>query len=1067
MKLEPRAIYLPGQRIFLALALLCLLPVFVAAQGTPVVTGTVTDELGEPLIGVNVFIQGTTEGTVTDLDGRYSLPFSVGTTSSTVVYSYTGYANQIRKVDFAANGLEINIDIELAVDVTQLDEIVVTGTSVATSRKQLGNAISTVKSEDIANTGTNNVLGALSGKVMGALITQNSGDPAGGVSIRLRGTSTINGSSDPLYIIDGVIVDNSSQNVINLNADAMGTGFQSGQNRLVDINPNDIERIEVINGAAAAAIYGSLASNGVVQIFTKRGKIGKPKVSFSTSFSVSELRKRLDFTDHPERFGIQGSPRLATTQDRLTTIADLRSASDRAADPGTGPAALAGRPLVEDKYPVQRYDYQDNIFGTGLGNENFLSISGGTENTRYYGSVSYSRNEGIIVNTHFQKYGAKLRVDQDLTDWAKLSVGLNYVNSSSEDKPNGNNFFSPISTMIIIDNVWDITERDEEGNLLHVEPVRMNPLSVIEEFDITQNTNRFIGDLQLSLFPFEGFSFKYVLGLDVYNLRGNTLQPRVPYSPVSAAFFPDGYVAVANSNVSKVNNDLTATYQTSFGNITSTTTAGASIWYDRTDFSSAQGRDLAPFVSTLAGATNLFTNPMESVSEATINGYFLQQSFGFNDFLFVTLAGRIDGSSRFGEDERNQFYPKASASLVLSELDFWKNSGISDNWNNFKLRFSYGQSGNLTGIGAFTRFTNFSSFGYLGRSAIVPNSALGNAGVRPEQQTEVEFGADLSFLNNRLGLSVTYYTQEITDLLLNRNLSPSSGGASIIENIGEMSNKGLELMVNANPVKSRNFSWDVTLAYNTFENEVSGIGGGRAGITLRGGGGTQSAIDGQPLGVFFAVQYARNPDGSLLLQPVETASGTAMLPQVERGDDIAGVAQRDANGQPTGTPLRAVIGDPNPDWTGSLLNEFRYKRFGLRVLFDAIWGFDVYNWNKITSNNVGSSPLAGAELRGEVPRGWVAAIGGFIGPRIQEEHVEDGSFVKLRELAFSYNAGKVGNLFSNLTINIIGRNLISFDDYTGYDPETNSAGQSSRVRGDDFGNVPIPRTFMLGLTASF
>ncbi len=1068
MKLDSNKLFNCWQRIFILVVLAGSFPVLLSAQGTPVLRGTVTDDLGEALIGVNVYIEGTTEGTITDLDGRYSLPFSVGTTTATVIYSYTGYANQSRSIDFAANGPEITLDIQLETDVTQLDEIVVTGASVATSRKQLGNAISTVKSEDLSNTGTNNVIGALSGKVMGALVTQNSGDPGGGVSIRLRGTSTINGSSDPLYIIDGVIVDNSSQNVINLNADAMGTGFQSGQNRLVDINPSDIERIEVINGAAAAAIYGSLASNGVVQIFTKRGKIGKPKVNFSTSFSVSELRKRLDFTDHPERFGIQGSDRLATTQDRLTTIADLRSATDRANDPGTGPAALAGRPLVEDKYPVQRYDYQDNIFGTGLGTENHLSISGGTENTRYYGSVSYSRNEGIIVNTHFQKYGAKLRVDQDLTEWAKLSVGLNYVNSSSEDKPNGNNFFSPISTMIIIDNVWDITERDEEGNLLHVEPVRMNPLSVIEDFDITQNTNRLIGDLQLSVYPFKGLSLKYVLGLDEYNLRGNTFQPRVPYSPVSAAFFPDGYVAVANSNVRKVNNDFTATYQTEFGNnITSTTTAGASIWYDRTDFSSAQGRDLAPFVSTLAAATNLFANPVEGVAEATINGYFLQQSFGFNDLLFVTLAGRIDGSSRFGEDERNQFYPKASASLVLSELGFWKDSGISNNWNTFKLRFSYGQSGNLTGIGAFTRFTNFSSQSYLGRSAIVPNSNLGNAGIRPEQQTEIEFGADLSFLKNRLGVSVTYYDQEITDLLLNRNLSPSSGGASIIENIGEMSNNGLELMINANPIKSRDFSWDVTLAYNTFENKVNGIGGGRAGIQLRGGGGTQSAIDGQPLGVFFAVQYARNPDGTLLLRDVETANGTVRLPQVERGDDITGVAMRDANGQPTGTPLRAVLGDPNPDWTGSLLNEFRYKRFGLRVLFDAIQGFDVYNWNKITSNNVGSSPLAGAELRGEVPRGWVAAIGGFIGPRIQEEHVEDGSFVKLRELGFSYNAGKVGNLFSNLTINIVGRNLLSFDDYTGYDPETNSAGQSSRVRGDDFGNVPIPRTFMLGLSASF
>lgn len=1055
------------QRVPILLVFALLLPFFVAAQNLPVVSGKVTDDLNESLIGVTIMLKGSDTGTLTEADGTYSLALPSGTTDAKLVFSYIGYSSQTLSVDFAGSSMA-QLDVQMYPDAAQLDEVVVTGVSSATSRKQLGNAISTVKADDIKNTGTTNVLGALSGKVMGALITQNSGDPAGGMSIRLRGTSTINGSSDPLYIIDGVIVDNSSQNVINLNADAMQTGFAAGQNRLVDINPQDIERIEIINGAAAAAIYGSLASNGVVQIFTKKGTVGKPKINFSSTFSSSKLRKRLDFTTHPERFGIKGSDRLATTQDRLTIIADLRSAQDRMDNPATGPAALAGRPLVEDKYAVTRYDYQDNVFRTAYGTDNHLSVSGGTESTKYYASMGYSINEGIIGNTHFQKYGAKLRINQKLASWANMSVGLNYINSSSEDKPNGNNFFSPISTMIIADNVWDITERDKEGNLLHAEPVRLNPLSVIEDFEITQNTNRFIGDMQFSVFPVEGLTLKYVMGLDVYSLQGNTFQPRIPYSPVASSFFPDGYVAVANSNVFKINNDFTATYQKDINeNLTSSTTAGASVWYDRSNFSAAEGRDLSPFVSTLGAATNLFSAPREYVSASTINGYFIQESLGFKDFLFVTLAGRVDGSSRFGEDERNQFYPKASASVVLSELDFWKESGISNNWNALKLRFSYGQSGNLTGIGAFTRFTNYNSFSLLGKSAIVPSSSLGNPNIKPEQQTEIEFGADMGFWKNRIGLGVTFYQQEITDLLLNRNLSPSSGGASIIENIGEMSNKGVELLLNVNAIRRKDFNWNVTVAYNTFKNEVNGIGGGRAGILLRGGGGAQSAIDGQPLGVFFARQYARNEDGSLLLKPVATANGTVMLPQVARGNDVTGELMYDSDGQPSGTPVRTILGDPNPDWTGSLVNEFQYKQFGLRVLFDAVWGFDVWNWNSITSSNVGSSRLSEMELKGEVPRGWVAAIGGFVGPRIQEEHVEDGSFIKLREIAFTYNAGKVGNVFSNLTISLVGRNLISFDDYSGYDPETNSAGQSSKVRGDDFGNVPIPRVFQIGINASF
>ena len=1041
------------------------LPFFGTAQNK--ISGTVTDDVGEPLIGASVIILNTSVGTTTDIDGRYEITTPTSETTVSLEISYLGYAISNEEVDFSS-GTTATVDVRLIQDFNQLDEIVITGASVATSRKKLGNAISSVDGDAVQNSGTNNVLGALSGKVMGAQISQNNGDAAGGVSVRLRGASTITGSSEPLYIVDGVIVDNSSQNVINLNADAMATGFKAGQNRLVDINPNDIEKIEVINGAAAAAIYGSLASNGVVQIFTKKGKIGKPQINFSTSVSVSKLRKRLEFTKYGKRFGIKGSPDLGTTQDRLTIIADLRSAQDRLDNPGRGPAALAGRPLVTDQYDVTRYDYQDNIFQTALGTDNYLSIAGGTESTRYYGSLSYGKNEGILANTNFKKYGAKLRVDQSLAKWAKMSVGLNYINSASKDMPNGNNFFSPVSAMIIMDNVWDITAKDAEGNLAHGEPVRLNPLSIIETFDIRQQTNRFIGDMQFSVFPMEGLTVKYVMGLDAYALQGNTFQPRSPYAPVASSFYPDGYVAVANSNVFKLNNDITASYYKKLSDVLeSTTTAGWSYWQDKTSFSSAEGRDLAPFVKTLGAANNLFKAPQEIVTESWINGYFLQQSIGYDDFLFVTLAGRIDGASRFGAEQRNQFYPKASASLVISELDFWKDAAFSNAWNNLKLRFSYGKSGNLTGISPYARFTNYGSNSLGGKSAIVPNSRLGNPNIRPEQQTEVEFGADMSFLKNRLGFAITVYNQKITDLLLNRNLAPSSGGGSIIENIGEMSNKGIELMINGTIVRRKDFSWSTNIAFNSFKNVVSNIGGGRAGITLRGGGGAQSAIDGQSLGVFFARQYARNDDGSLLLKPVNTADGIVYLPQVARGDDVTGELMFDSDGQPMGTPVRKVLGDPNPDWTGSLLNEFKYKKFGMRILFDAVQGFDVWNWNSITSNNVGSSTLSEQELKGEKPRGWVAAIGGFVGPRIQEAHVEDGSFVKLREFALSYDTGRINKAFSNMTVSLIGRNLMSFDNYSGYDPETNSAGQSTVVRGDDFGNIPIPKSWLIGLNVSF
>ncbi len=1045
---------------------LCMMGlIFLAWQGVQaqqlqyVITGRITDQTtGEPLAGTTVNIENTGYATATDIQGNFTLTARLAPGDYKITYRLVGYSRNTQSISLSTQS-NVSLDVvSLNEDLMRLDEVVVTGPSMASERKTLGNSVGTISAGQIKDLATPNPLSALSGRTPGAIVTQNSGDPGGGFSVILRGPSTIAGSNQPLFIVDGVIASNNSENVINRNADAMGTNFAAGQNRLIDINPADIERIEVINGGAAAAIYGSLASNGVVLITTKRGSQGKPRVTFSTSVSVSELRKRLEFNDFPFRFGIPGDERLSTVGDRLTMVADLRP--DRVANPGTGPSALGG-PLVEDLYPVRRYDYQDNIFRTAFGTENFLSISGGSDQSSYYGSVSYTNNEGILLNTNFQRYGARFRVDQRFGTKAKLSAGLAYTNSSSKDMPNGNNFFSPISTMIIIDNVWDITERDALGNLRHVEQQRVNPLSVLETFDITQETNRFIGDIKASIYPLDGLSIDYTLGLDTYSLVGNTFQPRLPYGPVAATFFPDGYASVAVSNFFAVNQDWVASYQKKINDdFSSTTTLGAQLIYRKQSFTGAEGRDLQPFVQTIAAAQNFFNNPVGGRSEASIWGYFLQQTFGYKDYLFLTLAGRIDGSSLFGKEQRNQFYPKVGLSFVLSDMDFWKNSSLGTAWNTLKLRASYGEAGNLTGIRPFTRFTNASPIIMPIGGGFVPSAQLGQEDIRPERNKEFEIGLDMSFLNNRLGVQFTYYNQQIEDLILNRTLSPSEGGSTIEQNVGTMENRGIELMITGSPLRTSDFRWDATFSLNTFRNRITKlIQSGRAGVLLRGGGGTQSAIEGQPLGVFFANHYARNPDGSLLL----SALG---LPQVERGDDSTGEIRRDASGQPTGDPLRKVLGSPLPTYSAAFINEFTYKKFSLRVQFDALGGFQVYNWNKITSNNVGASPLAERELRGDLPRGWNAAVGGFIGPRIQEEHVEDGNFIKLREVAFTYNIGKLAG-FDNLNLSLVGRNIFSFDNYTGFDPETNSAGQADAVRGDDFGNVPIPRLYQLKITASF
>jgi TonB-linked SusC/RagA family outer membrane protein len=1020
------------------------------------ISGKITDARGSGLAGISVIVRNTTTGTTTDASGNYSLSADLRPGQYILDVSGIGYKSQ--EFAFTA-GTEQNFsfDAKLQPDALGLDEVVVTGTNVRTSKKQLGNAVSTVSSKQLQNTGAQNLSAMLSGKVMGAQVSQNSGDPAGGVSITLRGIGSIFGSSEPLYIIDGVIFDNSSANVVNLNADAQGTRLATGANRLVDLNPNDIERIEVINGAAAAAVYGSRAANGVVQIFTKKGVSGKAKVTLSLSVQRNSLRKDIPLNNTPLRFGIAGDARLSTVGDRLTTIANLRT--NQAVVPGAGPASLGGR-LDLTKYPVTRYNYWDDVFESSTGTDNHISVTGGNDKASYYFSGSYLRNDGIIRNTNFQRYGFKGRTDVNINRWIKLSGGLMYTNSRSKDLPNGNNFFSPISTVTIIDNVWDIKQRDINGNLQHVERTRMNPLSITEGIDIRQEINRTLADVKLMLTPVKGLSIDITNGFDNYSQAGNTYQPRVPYEPlVAASFFPDGYVSYARYNFFQWSNDITATYRWNITNkIVSTTTAGYSGQYIKTNYAAQEGRDLIPLIKTISAAQNLFSLPVDRRTEQSIFGWFAQQNFGYDNKLFVTIAGRFDGSSAFGRDAQNIFYPKASISYNISNEKFWK--GNFSNWfNTMKLRASWGKAGNLTGIGAYDRFIAYQPINYTG-GGFGPQNRIGNEDIRPEIKTELEVGADMQFLKGRLGLQFTVYNQKITDLVLPFNIAPSNGAASILDNLGKMTNKGFELMLTGVPVSTKDFRWDISLLFNRNRNKVTEVYRNATFIGLNDPANT-GVLLGYPVGVYYINYFARKGDGSYLLRDVNGF----LLPQVERGDANTNTPQRDANGQPTGVPLRKILGDPNPDYTATLSTELTYRKWSLRMQWDRVAGFEVYNWDWITRNNVGTGPTAQKELNGELPRGWTAAIGGFIGPRIQEDHVEDGSFTKLRELALSFNLGRV-KFANNVRISLVGRNLLSIDNYRGFDPEVSSSGQSV-VRGNDFGAFPIPRTYQLSIVTNF
>jgi len=1001
-----------------------------------IVSGKVSNQKDNSGIeGISIVIKGTRNGAISDNMGGFSLKLN-NNNAVTLVASGVGFKTQELNVD--PSKMATGLNIVLTEQYSKLDEVVVTGTSAGTTKRQLGSYISSVNADELTKGATGNVLAALQGKTAGAQIIQNSGDPAGGMSVRLRGISSVLSSSEPLYIVDGVIINNATNRVTNTSSNYDGGNFVGsiGQNRMVDINPADIERIEVLNGAAAAATYGSRANAGVIQIFTKRGKSGAAKVSFSTTYMNSNLRKKLDVNNSPVKFGGPTDGPGALTQDILT-------------------------PAATTTTNVTRYDYQDYIFRNASGTDNTVSVSGGNDKTKYYFGGSYFYNQGIIQNTDFQRFSFRSNIDQVINKWLSMNLGLNYTNSSANEKPDGQSFFSPTNSVTIIGNFHDIWTRDANGNIKAVgERGRVNPVSVIEDIKQRQTTNRLIGSFGMKMKAAKGLTFDYLMGIDNYAQSGTTYIPPFAYN-ASPGFFgggptldptQNGYSSVGNNNFFQINHDLTGNYTVDITkDFNSTTQVGFSQQYEKSNYALIQGRGFAPFIETVNGASTPLPG-VDDRSEISISGLYIQQNFKIKNQFFLTGAVRRDASSVFGANQRNQIYSKASASYIISSTDYWNELDIAKAFDLVKVRLAYGESGNLTGIGAYSRFNTYSSNSFLGRSALNSSSTLANENVKPERQSEIEYGLDLGMLNNRVGLTVNVYNKKVTDLLINRQLAPTNGFASLLDNFGALENKGYELMLTLVPVQNKNLKWEMTTIYNRNRNKATKIG---QALTLfsTNSGTPIGIIEGQPIGIFYGTYFARNANGTFVVN-------AANIPQTARGTQTS-VLNPTENLNNSTSVLRRVIGDPNPDYTASLVNELSYKKWNFRAQLDAVQGVDVFNADFRTRQGVGNGKIAEQEQRGILPRGYINGI-----YAIEEWRVDDGSFVKLRELSLSYNVGKL-KFINNLSINFSGRNLISWDNYKGYDPEVNSGGQSTLLRGIDFGATPIPRTFSFGIKADF
>ena len=1013
-------------RLFALLALLA--PMLAAAQTTGTVQGTVTDGgNGQPLPSAQVRIEGTVMGALSDATGRYSIP-NVPTGRRVVIARRIGYGEARREVDVSSTA-PATADFAMTASATTLGEVVVTGTAAPTERRAVGTSIASVDSSAISKSNAVTVDQALQGKIAGAQIVQNSGTPGGGgVTVRLRGTSSFISGSDPLYIVDGVIVDNSSSTLRDLGSRG------NVQNRLADLNPADIERIEVIRGAAAAALYGSRANNGVVQIFTKRGSAGRSRISLNTRVAQSELPRKLRINDYP--FDIQGNP-------------------------------------------VTRVDAQDLIFRDAITIENNLSVDGGNEQTRYYVNGTWTKEDGIQRGEASSRRGGRVNVTQQIRPRLTLDLGANFVNTHNDFLVNGEGT-GVITAFLFNPSSYD--PRPVSGVYPFGPVLNPNPLLAIDRFKHPQDINRFIGSAQARWNPIDPLTVSYTFGYDGYSLEQSEFFPRGAFPPPSTAQTGLASNGINNSRI--LNQDVVANHVLGWNDFQLTTSGGVNYTHQRIRNTIATATNLVPVVEVVSGGAT--PAAAQSIVELKTFGFYAQEQIGWRDRLFLTGAVRWDASSTFGPDERWQVFPKGSLSYVVSDEDWFRGLVPERTVSSLRLRTALGYAGNQPStLNAYSRFDDYvtsefaRSVSFDGKPGVVNSVTLGNPGLKPERQREWEVGADLGLLGDRVSLEVTYYDKLVSDLLFFRPVATSTGYSRQFSAIGAMSNKGWELLARTINVDQPNFRWDMTAVYTRNRNLVE-----RLDIpSFQSATGYPNRIrQGDPVGIFYGVYAVRNcQTGAFVLDSLGRLRPSTSLPGGLATSSAADMAARRAiAGGTCADSANRVLGDPNPDWVGSLLNEFQVgNSLRLRVLLDGSFGNDVMNLSRRIRDLGGAlnSPENEAEFLPygdprKLPPGYFARRLGIF-----SEYVEDGSFVKLREVAATYTFTQpfIRRYFSDgIELTLSGRNLHTWSDYSGYDPEGNLFGQNApgltttaADRGFDFASVPIPRTWSASLRFTY
>lgn len=990
------------------------------------VTGKViSEEEGQPLPGVSVILKGTQSGAVTDADGNYAI--SVSEESAVLVFSFIGY----KTVEVEVGG-RTNIDVSLGVDVTQLTEVVVTSFGIEQEKQSLGFSVQELDGDEIVQMRQPNVVSSLQGQVAGVQITNSGGAPGMSSRILIRGITSLNSDADnqPLFIVDGIPIDNNTFETAEGSSENTPRGLS---NRAIDINPNDIESVTVLKGAAATGLYGVRAANGAIVITTKKGRAGKVQINASSTLGFEQINK---YPDYQDKYG-QG----------------FEGEYDKAS---VYPAWGAPFSVASELDPGYRYyDNPRDAMRTGKLLDNHVSISGGNELATFYASIANTDHEGVIPYSDWSRTSGKVSGNIKFSEKLSVSASVSYARSGGNRVPH-DLFMEQMMYYPTSENMLDY--EDENGYQRYV-GLSNNPLYTAKYEKYVDDVDRILGNLFFTYKPWKWLSLNYRVGTDNYSDFREEIAPGPRDAFDEFPLNSLGYLEHTQINSRIINSNFYAQFNTDLSEkLSLTLRAGHELMQEDRNASRITGTEFEiPQFFHLSNTKQITT--AQHMRERRLIGTYGDFSINYDDFLYLNVTGRNDLTSTLSADNRSFFYPSASMSFIFNDV-----LNLPTSLSYGKLRASYGEVGKdanpyLTST-LYELSDGFPVNGQLGYSRGI---SKGSPELKPERTSTIEFGTDLTFLDNRLGLEFTWYQSNSRDQIFRVPVSETTGYGEIITNVGEIENKGIELLLRGTPVLRSDFSWEVLVNFTRNRNRVFNLAEGLEEFPIGsqfgyvGSSVTMKVREGDPYGNLYGRSYQRY---------YATAPANLTTLDHERPLLIG------ANGFPVLNTTQLIIGNAMPKWLGGIRNTFTYKGVSLSFLVDARWGLDQYDQYHNFLSAFGK--LAYSENRNDVvvfdgvtvdgsantKEVW---LGQGIGPdgvdygagfyrsyhrNVSENFVKDASFIKLRNASIGYQLPRhilERTPFQSVGLSATVNNVILWTPWINYDPESFSSGAGSNA----------------------